>query len=159
MPLMKPGGVVVNVASVLGKLGRYSEGLAERFRRTRRGDGPVGNITTLMEEFVSAVERGDAEAEGWGARPSAYAVSKAGVIGATTIIAHELSEATMAATEGAIPVGVEAVCPGFTATELTGGRGSTDLDKAAGLVVSLGMTGVPGMSGEFWSKGKVVEEC
>ena len=73
LPLLRPGGRLVNVSSMAGHLGsKYSSSIRERFLATKT----VEDVTALMDEFTNAVAAGKHEQQGW---PSAaYAVSKSG---------------------------------------------------------------------------------
>lgn len=184
-----------------------------------------------MDEFVLAVERGTLVRDGWAdeqGRVSAYAVSKAGVVGVTRVLGRLLMERAEGLIEGGGKgggrvgvqdencvrvqdencvgvqdenwigvqdgtaksnrkakgrfVGVDCVCPGFLATDLTKGRGGKDLDAGAGRVVDVALgvvqqqqqqlrskdAGLSGQgssgdlngieNGRFWSRGEEVVE-
>lgn len=99
----------------------------------------------LMEEFVDAACRGMEGEEGW---PSAaYAVSKAGVIGATRALAGEVGD------------GKEVVSchPGYVDTDMTKGNGVLTPDEGARTPVLLALGEVRGKSGGYWSDGREAE--
>ncbi|KAK1828001.1 carbonyl reductase [NADPH] 1 [Podospora conica] len=118
LPLLRSsGGRIVNVASTLGCLDKYSPAITARFLSATS----VDDVTGLMDEFAAAVERGREKDEGW---PSAaYATSKAGVIGMTIRIAAEVEA------EGREGVLVNACCPGWVVTDMTKGRGHKTPDQ------------------------------
>ena len=59
LPLLRPNGRMVVVASSLGVLGRLPEHLRARFV------GEPDAVNAAMDAYVEAVEAGTAEAEGW----------------------------------------------------------------------------------------------
>ncbi|KAI9866225.1 MAG: hypothetical protein M1823_009175, partial [Watsoniomyces obsoletus] len=71
LPHIKDGGRIVNVASTVGRLSsKYSSTIKSRFLEAKSHE----EITALMQEFTSAVEKNSYKADWPGA---AYAVSKA----------------------------------------------------------------------------------
>jgi len=146
LPLLKKpdGGRVVNVASSVGQLSRYAQPIKARFLAAKS----VDDITKLMDEFTSAVERGKEKEEGW---PSAaYAASKAGEIGATMRIAEEVQKA------GKTGVLVNACCPGWVVTDMTKGKGHKTPDQGAQTPVMLAIGDIRGASGKFWRDEKEI---
>jgi len=145
LPLVRPGGRLVNVASILGQLSsKYSPDLISRFSTSKS----VDDVTKLMEAFTSAVEEGRQGEKGW---PSAaYAVSKTGVIGMTRAIAREEDGRGRG-------VLVNSCCPGFVNTEMTKGRGTKSVDEGAQTPVMLALGDLGGKSAEFWQREKVIE--
>lgn len=75
LPLIRPGGRLVNVASIVGNLNtKYSPALRQQFASSET----VEDVTTLMDSFTRAVKAGKEKEDGW---PSAaYAVSKTGTL-------------------------------------------------------------------------------
>ena len=145
LPLIRPGGRLVNVASIVGHLNsKYSTSLQEQFAFSKT----VDDVTKLMEAFTHAVELGDQEKKGW---PSAaYSVSKTGVIGMTRAIAKE----EQSKGRGVL---VNSCCPGFVNTDMTKGRGVKTVDQGAQTPVMLALGDLGGKSSEFWQKEKVIE--
>ncbi|TDZ61814.1 Carbonyl reductase [NADPH] 1 [Colletotrichum trifolii] len=143
IPLLKPDGRVVNVASISGSLSKYSSEIKERFQSSQS----VSDVTKLMEDFTSAVDKGTHEKEGW---PSAaYAVSKAGEIGMTRAIAKELLD------KGS-KVLVNSCHPGYVVTDMTRGGGTKTPDQGAQTPVHLALADI-GKTGEYWSDEKVAK--
>ena len=145
LPLIRPGGRLVNVASTVGHLNsKYSDSLKQEFVATRT----VDDVTKLMQAFMLAVQLGNQEKEGW---PSAaYAVSKTGVIGMTKAIAKEEQDMGRG-------VLVNSCCPGFVNTDMTKGRGVKTVDQGAETPVMLALGDLGGKSGEFWERMKLSE--
>ena len=78
----------MNVCSTAGRLSRYSPAIREAFLSASTTSVPA--CSALMERFATAVKAGKEKADGW---PSAaYAVSKAGEIAFTKVIAMERGE-------------------------------------------------------------------
>jgi carbonyl reductase 1 len=107
LPLLRPGGRLVNVTSTAGALSKFSPELQGRFRGART----IEDVDALMAEFATVVERDDAEGGGLGGWPrNAYGVSKAGATAATRCVAKG---------EGAKGLLVNACCPGWVKVSLT----------------------------------------
>lgn len=144
LPLMRPGGRIVNVSSMAGSLGKYPQQLQDEFR----GAKSVGEITALMERFKKGVQEGTHTQDGW---PSAaYAVSKAGVTGFTRILGQGKEAKDR-------DVLLNAVCPGYVNTDMTKGRGYKTIDQGAKTPVTLALGDIGAVSGEYWREEKVRE--
>ena len=143
LPLIRPGGRVVNVASIAGHLtSKYSPARRQQFLTS----DTVDDVTKLMEAFAHAVEQGTEKEQGF---PSAaYAVSKAGVIGMTRAIALEEQKRGSS-------VLLNACCPGWVVTDMTKGRGAKTVDQGAKTPVMLSLDDIGGKAGEFWSDERV----
>ena len=139
LPLIRPGGRLVNVSSMSGHLNsKYSEAIRTKFAESKT----VDDVTGLMEAFTKAVEEGKEKEQGW---PSAaYAVSKSGVTGMTRAVAREVGEKG-----GGLLV--NSCCPGFVVTDMTGRRGAKTVDEGAQTPVLLALGDIGGRSGEFVS--------
>ena len=125
---------------------KYSPAIRDRFASSTS----VSAITSLMDDFTTAVEKGAQAERGW---PSAaYAVSKSGVIGMTRAVGRE-----EAARWGGRGVLVNACCPGFVNTDMTRGRGPKSVDEGARTPVMLALGDLGGKTGEFWENERVVE--
>lgn len=146
MPQIKPGGRLVNVASMAGKLNKYSDKLREAFLSASRTGVP--ECTALMVAFNTAVAQGKEKEEGW---PSAaYAVSKAGETAFTKAIAMEEEKKGRG-------VLVNACCPGYVVTDMTRGGGSKTPDEGAQTPVLLAIQDIGGVTGGLWQSEKFME--
>jgi carbonyl reductase 1 len=145
LPLIRQGGRLINVSSTAGSLSsKYSPALRSAFAATNT----VSDVTSLMEQFTSAVEAGQEKEQGW---PSAaYSVSKSGVTGMTRAIALEERKSG----GGRL---VNSCCPGYVKTEMTKGRGLRSVDDGARTPVMLALGDIGDVVGEFWQNEKVVE--
>ncbi|KZM18842.1 Alcohol dehydrogenase [Ascochyta rabiei] len=142
--VLKPTGRIVNVASSSGALSKYSESVRTRFLESKTED----DVTSIMQDFASAVEQGREKDAGF---PSAaYATSKAGCIGGTKALARKEKES------GSKRL-VNACCPGYVNTDMTKGNGTKTPDEGAQTSVLLAIHDIGGKTGEFWRDGKVVE--
>jgi NAD(P)-dependent dehydrogenase (short-subunit alcohol dehydrogenase family) len=110
LPILRPNGRIVVVASGLGVLSNLPEPLRTRFD-TRAGD--PDRINLAMDAYVDAVERGAAKQEGW---PEWVNIpSKVGQVAVTRAFA------TRAKDSGALPPGalINIANPGLTWTDAT----------------------------------------
>jgi carbonyl reductase 1 len=142
-PIIKPHGRLVNVASTAGQLSKYSETIRNRFLASQT----VEDVTNIMRDFTSAVEAGKEKEAGF---PSAaYAVSKAGLIGATRALALAQKDKSS--------VLINSCCPGYVNTAMTKGNGTRTPDEGAQTPVMLAIHDIHGQTGVFWRDGKPLE--
>ena len=127
-----------------GHLHRYPESVRSRFRQAQS----IQDITRLMKEFEAAVNDGSWKAKGWPG--AAYSVSKAGLIGATKVIAREDKAADRKRL-------INACCPGYVDTDMTKHRGVKTPAQGAQTPVMLAIGEIGEQTGEFWENEKVVE--
>lgn len=98
-------------------------------------------MTSIMKDFASAVEAGKEKEAGF---PSAgYAVSKAGLIGATRALA-------IAEKEKGSTVLINSCCPGYVKTDMTKGGGIKTPDQGATTPVMLAIHDIQGQTGVYW---------
>ncbi|ORY18843.1 carbonyl reductase [Clohesyomyces aquaticus] len=144
IPLLKPNGRIANVASMAGHLSRYSDEVRKQFLASKTED----DVTKIMKKFASAVEEGKEKEAGF---PSAaYAVSQAGLIGATRALA-------LAEKEKGGSVLINSCCPGWVVTDMTKGKGHKTPDQGAQTPVLLAIGDIKDKSGTFWQDEKEVE--
>ncbi|KAG9569687.1 NAD(P)-binding protein, partial [Aureobasidium melanogenum] len=146
LPLIRPGGRLVNVSSMAGKLNKYTPQLRDAFIAASKSG--VSDCTALMQQFTKAVQDGKEKELGW---PSAaYAVSKAGTTAFTKAIAAEEDKKGRG-------VLVNACCPGYVNTDMTKGNGVKTPDEGAKTPVMLALGDIGGTSGGFWQTEKIIE--
>ncbi|OAL50046.1 carbonyl reductase [Pyrenochaeta sp. DS3sAY3a] len=144
LPLLKPTGRIVNVASTAGQLNKYSDKIRNRFLASKT----EADVSSIMEEFTAAVEAGKEKEAGF---PSAaYAVSKAGLIGGTRALAKANKD------EGS-SVLINSCCPGYVNTDMTKGNGTKTPDDGAQTPVLLAIQDIKGRTGLFWRSEDVLE--
>ncbi|CBX93171.1 similar to carbonyl reductase [Plenodomus lingam JN3] len=144
LPLLKPTGRIINVASAVGKLDKYSEQVRNRFQAARTEE----DITSIMKDFHAAVQAGKEKDAGF---PSAaYAVSKAGLIGATRALAR-------AEKQKGSSVLINSCCPGYVNTDMTKGNGTKTPDEGAQTPVMLALQDIRGQTGAFWQSEKEID--
>jgi carbonyl reductase 1 len=125
---------IVNVASGAGYLGQVSPQLQQQFTSPNL---TMSKLQTLMDQFEQDVQAGIHKAQGWS--NSNYGMSKLAVIAATQIWARE--EAGIA---------VNAICPGYCATDMSSHRGTrSPEDGAKNAVLPATMENPP--SGQFFA--------
>jgi carbonyl reductase 1 len=101
-----------------------------------------------MQEFQTAVEAGKEKESGF---PSAaYAVSKAGLIGGTRVLANEVREKGSS-------VQVNSCCPGYVNTDMSKGNGTKTPDEGAQTPVWLAIQDFGGKTGTFYKGEKEIE--
>jgi carbonyl reductase 1 len=142
LPLIKDGGRLVNVTSMMGALSDYSPEIRDLFLSARTST----RITTLMEEFEHAVKVG--KEDGW--FRNAYGVSKAGVTGLTLTIADEEKR------KGSKTL-INACCPGYVITDMTKGAGRLTPDQGAQTPVLLALGDIGDQTGLLWAEEKVID--
>ncbi len=145
LPLIRDGGRLVNVSSMVGHLNsKYSAAIRSAFASSK----VVSDVTRLMEDFTAAVKQGNEKEQGW---PSAaYAVSKSGITGMTRAIAVQHKQ------QGG-KVLVNSCCPGYVSTDMTKNRGRKTVDEGAQTPVLLALGDIGGTTGEFWQHERVIE--
>lgn len=148
LPLIRPGGRLVNVASSDGQLIPYSESLKQAFIDASKTS--IEACTALMEKFTADVLTDREKPEGWPSAAYAYAVSKAGEIASTKVIAME-------AEKNGGKVLISACCPGFVNTDMTKGTGPLTVDEGAKTPVLLALGDFGGTTGGFWKEGAIIE--
>jgi carbonyl reductase 1 len=110
LPILRENGRMIIVASRLGVLANLPEHLRDRFDPSMNDPSAINEA---IDEYVSAVESGTAEREGW---PSWVNIpSKVAQVAVT------LSFARWAKENGNLPSGalINAACPGLTLTDAT----------------------------------------
>ncbi len=139
-PLIKDGeGRIINVCSVAGKLHiLQSPGLKQTFQRANSFEA----VAALAESFLSGVESGNYGVEGW--PRSMYGVSKLCEATYTRVLAHQLESRGIM---------VNAVCPGWCATDMSSWKGPKTAAAGADTLVWLALR-PPGqfVTGRFYQE-------
>ncbi|UQA58451.1 SDR family oxidoreductase [Polyangium aurulentum] len=138
LPLMRPGGRIVNVSSGLGQISGVSRELGAKFMKPDLGRD---ELIALVEAFVSDVVAGRHTAEGWPS--SAYRVSKIAMNALTRIQARELS---------ADPRGIlaNAIDPGWVQTRMGGSSAPRTVEQGAETIVWAALLPAGGPTGGFF---------
>ncbi|XP_028656530.1 carbonyl reductase [NADPH] 1 [Erpetoichthys calabaricus] len=123
LPIIKPSGRVVNIASIAGSMAlrQCSQALKEKFRSE---DITEEELVELMESFVEDAKKGVHTQKGW---PNwAYGVSKIGVIVLSRIQAKEVSHK-----RGQDKILLNSCCPGWVKTDMAGPHATKTPDEGA----------------------------
>lgn len=149
LPLIKPHGRVVNVSSTVSvsALARCSEDLQQKFRSETITEE---ELVKLMTKFVEDAKNGVHEKEGW--PNTAYGVSKIGVTVLSRIQARMLNEKRKAD-----QILLNACCPGWVRTDMSGPKATKSPDEGAETPVYLALLApdADGPHGQFVSEKKV----
>ncbi|KAG5178014.1 hypothetical protein JKP88DRAFT_225951 [Tribonema minus] len=148
LPLVKrsPHGRIVNVASMSGHL-RIVPDAELRAKFASAGQpGGLGHdeLMLLARGFVQDVKEGKHKEKGW--PNSCYGMSKLCLIAYTKILAAR--EPTLK---------VNACCPGYVATDMSGQQGHKRPDQGALTPFMLATGALDGTSGGFWSDEKRID--
>ncbi|MBN3312009.1 CBR1 reductase, partial [Atractosteus spatula] len=149
LPIVKPGGRVVNVSSIAGSMAlkQCSPELQARFRSD---DITEEELVRLMERFVEEAKSGVHTQRGW---PNwGYGVSKTGVTVLSRIQARMLQKERPQ--DGIL---LNACCPGWVRTDMAGPKATKSPDEGAITPVYLALLppGADGPQGEFVSEKQV----
>lgn len=149
LPIIKAGGRVVNVSSVMGSIA-LSKCSAELQARFRSDDITEEELTALMERFVKEAQEDVHSQRGW---PStAYGVSKTGLTVLSRIHARRLRQE-----RPQDQILLNACCPGWVRTDMAGPNATKSPDEGAVTPVYLAMlpAGAEGPHGQFVSEKTV----
>jgi NAD(P)-dependent dehydrogenase (short-subunit alcohol dehydrogenase family) len=107
----------------------------------KKSDQPrIVNVTT---ELSSLTHHSDPDWQFASLKPAAYGPSKSALNAYTVMLAHELKDT---------PFKVNAVCPGFTATDFNNHQGTKKVEQAAKAIVKFGTIDSTGPTGKFMNE-------
>ncbi|XP_074531533.1 carbonyl reductase [NADPH] 1 [Halichoeres trimaculatus] len=123
LPLIKPGGRVVNVSSFVSvmSLKKCSPALQQRFRSE---DITEEELSGLMQRFVDEAKKDQHKQGGW--PDTAYGVSKVGLTTLSMILARRLSKERP--NDGIL---LNACCPGWVRTDMAGPKATKSPEEGA----------------------------
>ncbi|XP_047516765.1 carbonyl reductase [NADPH] 3-like [Pieris napi] len=139
-PILRNGARVVNITSSCGHLTKIkSEKLRNRFKDPNL---TIEGLCSMLQEYIDAAKQGTQAAD-WG--NSSYAVAKVAITALSKI------QQRMYADRGII---VNAVNPGYAATDMTLHRGPLTIDEAARAPVYLALDAPDSVKGQYIWKDK-----
>jgi carbonyl reductase 1 len=144
LPLIKPTGRLVNVASTSGSLKKVSSEIRERYLSSKTEE----DVTAIMRDFQTAVDQGREKDAGF--QSAAYSTSKQGLIGGTRALAREVEA------KGS-KVLVNSCCPGYVNTDMSKGNGTKTPDEGAKTPVWLAIQDFGGKTGSFYRDEKEIK--
>ncbi|XP_059542396.1 carbonyl reductase [NADPH] 1-like [Myotis daubentonii] len=151
LPLLKPQGRVVNVSSMesLRALKNCSPELQQKFRSDTISEE---ELVGLMNKFVEDAQKGVHQREGW--PNSTYGVTKIGVTVLSRIHARNLS-----VHRRGDKILLNACCPGWVRTDLTGPQAPKSPEEGAETPVFLALlpSDAEGPHGQLVTEKKVVK--
>ncbi|XP_026210333.1 carbonyl reductase [NADPH] 1-like [Anabas testudineus] len=149
LPIIKAGGRVVNVSSIVSSraLNQCSPALQQRFRSE---DITEEELVGLMQQFVEDTKKDEHKQAGW--PEMAYGVSKTGLTTLSMILARRLSKERP--NDGIL---LNACCPGWVRTDMAGSKAPKSPDEGAVTPVYLALLppGATAPHGKFVSEKEV----
>jgi len=104
---------------------------------------PLGRIVNVSSGLGSLAFHSDPSHEHYGVNPLDYNSSKTALNAVTVMFAKEFA---------GTPLKINAVDPGYTATDLNGHSGPRSVEHSAGTVAGLAVIGADGPSGKFFDE-------
>jgi NAD(P)-dependent dehydrogenase (short-subunit alcohol dehydrogenase family) len=141
LPLLKNNASIMNVSSRRGRLAFLgSDELKARFLSPTLS---TQQLSDLMEEFSVAVGDGTFVEKGWPQSTSAYSVSKIGMSMYTRILARDYPQFK-----------VNACCPGWCRTDMTGEEAELSIEQGVETLVPVALFEDSKKTGKFWYEMK-----
>ena len=148
LPLMRSGGRICMVSSRLGNLNYLSEDKNHPLRQTLIDPSHTEeSIVALMHEYLNAVGKDDYSI--W-PKDKAYSMSKVGLTAVTRAIGRKLSTDPRG-------ILINACCPGYVITEMTGNKGYLTPDQGAEVPLMLCFLPADSTNGEFYMEHKLYD--
>lgn len=141
LPIMKPGGRIVNVSSASGNLQQFRTTLQSRFRNPNL---TLADVEALAQEYENASKKGNATKEGWARRT--YFVSKALETAMTIALSRDY--------QGYY---INACCPGWVSTDLgnQAGKPPKTVEDGAKIPIRVGFGDIGGVTGKYWANDDI----
>jgi carbonyl reductase 1 len=141
------GARIVNVSSTASGLNNYPTKTQTKFRLCTK----IENVDALAERYISSIKDGQQEAQGFGAPPKSYQVSKALMNALTVVLARD--------NEG---VAISCCCPGWVDSDMGNqiGRPPKTLEEGARIPtrLAIGQLGPGGDQDGGLGKGEETEK-
>lgn len=145
LPLLRPNGRIVNIASQAGSMAFAQMSPALRANFTDPGLTLL-TLESLANDFVAAVEDGTHKEKGWAS--TCYGTSKLSVIAMTAVLAKQPNILER-------KISVFSCCPGWCNTDMSSGSGNRTAEQGAVTPFKLATaTSVQGHSGGFFLRRK-----
>ncbi|UZJ56233.1 hypothetical protein CBS101457_005553 [Exobasidium rhododendri] len=140
LPILKPNGRIVILASMAGALNGYSSEIVQRFRSV--SSKKEADSLALEYQREAKEDIGSLRQKGW--KEAAYSVSKCCVIAYTRGKSNDLRAA------GVTDKAINCCCPGYVNTDMTKGKGVKTIDQGAATPVMLALADLKGRSGGYY---------
>uniref|UniRef100_A0A6A7G4T2 Nadph-dependent carbonyl reductase family protein n=1 Tax=Hirondellea gigas TaxID=1518452 RepID=A0A6A7G4T2_9CRUS len=136
LPLIRPGGRIVNLSSMVSQFSfrQMSESIRSKFLAD---DLTMDGLVSSLEEYCLRVEKGDWKEKGW--PTNGYGISKVGVSMLTRIYARDNPDLL-----------INCCCPGSVKTAMNR-KGTKTVAEGAATPLHLAIGDLQGISGKFWS--------
>lgn len=143
LPVIKPGGHIVMMSSMMGELSRIPGG--EVRNRLTAADLTVQGVQDLAAEFLACVADGTSDEKGWG--KSTYVISKNLLNAYVRVRAKELMREPER-------IRLNAMDPGWVKTDMGGPNAPLSLDEGTETALTV-VRDLSDSTGQFWSDRQV----
>ncbi|KAL6711549.1 hypothetical protein ACN47E_004483 [Coniothyrium glycines] len=141
IPIMRPGGRIVNLSSQSGQLHYFAPELRKRFLDPAM---TLDQLSKLVAEYSDVAAKGEEAERGW--PPMTYFTSKAALNAGTRILARDNPDLL-----------INCCCPGWVSTDLgsQAGKPPKTSEEGARVPLHLAFGDIGNVSGRYWANDSV----